>query len=176
MPEGLKLSQIGSSLLPSPFKGLHSPGVRKHCQIIFTRYFRKSSIARCHSRNGTHQLRRFRENSHCNWYVRMIREEQKSETFRLQIKYLHNCICVSSRHLCLLYPLPVSASPCLCWGEMFTSRLPENCVLVEICEVSKSFSESETLFEEQRQLPGLRTWSTQLAKNMHNHHKWCQDS
>ena len=44
MPEDIKLSQIGSSQLPPPFRGLHSPGVRKHCQIIFARYFRKSSI------------------------------------------------------------------------------------------------------------------------------------
>ena len=44
MPEDLKLSQIGSSQLPPPFRGLHSPGVRKHCQIIFACYFRKSSI------------------------------------------------------------------------------------------------------------------------------------
>ena len=44
MPEDLKLSQIGSSPLPPPFRGLHSPGVRKHCQIIFACYFRKSSI------------------------------------------------------------------------------------------------------------------------------------
>ena len=44
MPEDLKLSQIGSSQLPPPLRGLHSPGVRKHCQIIFACYFRKSSI------------------------------------------------------------------------------------------------------------------------------------
>ena len=44
MPEDLKLSQIGSFQLPPPFRGLHSPGVRKHCQIIFACYFRKSSI------------------------------------------------------------------------------------------------------------------------------------
>ena len=44
MPEDLKLSQIGSSQLPPPFRGLHSPGVRKHCQIISACYFRKSSI------------------------------------------------------------------------------------------------------------------------------------
>ena len=44
MPEDLKLSQIGSSQLPPPFRGLHSPGVRKHCQIIFACYFWKSSI------------------------------------------------------------------------------------------------------------------------------------
>ena len=44
MPEDLKLSQIGSSPLPPPFRGLHSPGVRKHCQLIFACYFRKSSI------------------------------------------------------------------------------------------------------------------------------------
>ena len=44
MPEDLKVSQIGSSPLPPPFRGLHSPGVRKHCQIIFACYFRKSSI------------------------------------------------------------------------------------------------------------------------------------
>ena len=44
MPEDLKLSQIGSSHLPPPFRGPHSPGVRKHCEIIFACYFRKSSI------------------------------------------------------------------------------------------------------------------------------------
>ena len=44
MPEDLKLLQIGSSQLPPPFKGLHSPRGRKHCQIIFACYFRKSSI------------------------------------------------------------------------------------------------------------------------------------
>ena len=44
MPEDLKVSQIGSSQLPTPFRGLHSPGVRKHCQIIFACDFRKSSI------------------------------------------------------------------------------------------------------------------------------------
>ena len=37
MPEDLKLSQIGSSLLPPPFRGLHFPGVRKHCEIISLR-------------------------------------------------------------------------------------------------------------------------------------------
>ena len=44
MPEDLKLSQIGSSRLLPPFRGLPSPGVRKHCQIIFACYFQKSSI------------------------------------------------------------------------------------------------------------------------------------
>ena len=44
MPEDLELSQIGSSQLPPPLRGLHSPGERKHCQIIFACYFRKSSI------------------------------------------------------------------------------------------------------------------------------------
>ena len=48
MPEDLKLSQIGSSQLPPPFRGLHSPGVTKHCQIIFACYFRISSIERAH--------------------------------------------------------------------------------------------------------------------------------
>ena len=32
--------QIGSCQLPPPFRGLHSPRVRKHCQIIFACYFR----------------------------------------------------------------------------------------------------------------------------------------
>ena len=44
MPKDLKLSQIGSSQLLPPFRELHSPRVRKHCQIIFACYFRKSSI------------------------------------------------------------------------------------------------------------------------------------
>ena len=44
MPEDLKLSQISSSPLPPPFKGLHSPGVRKHCEINFACNFRESSI------------------------------------------------------------------------------------------------------------------------------------
>jgi len=48
MPEDLKLSQIGSSQLPLPFRGLHSPGVKKHCQMIFACYFRKSSIQSMH--------------------------------------------------------------------------------------------------------------------------------
>ena len=46
MPEDLKLLQIGSSQLPPPFRGLHSPGVVKHCQIIFACYFWKSSISK----------------------------------------------------------------------------------------------------------------------------------
>ena len=47
MPEDLKLSQINSSLLPPPFRGLHSPGVRKHCQIIFfTCYFREATVSK----------------------------------------------------------------------------------------------------------------------------------
>ena len=46
MPEDPKLSQIGSSPLPPPFRGLHSPGVRKNCQIIFPCYSRKSSISK----------------------------------------------------------------------------------------------------------------------------------
>ena len=35
------MSQIGSSPLSPPLRGVHSPGVRKHCQIIFGCYFRK---------------------------------------------------------------------------------------------------------------------------------------
>ena len=46
MPVDLKLSQIGSSPLLPPFRGPHSPGVRKHYQIIFACYFRISSIRR----------------------------------------------------------------------------------------------------------------------------------
>ena len=34
MPEHLKLSQIGSSQLPPPFRVLHSPGVRKHSNYL----------------------------------------------------------------------------------------------------------------------------------------------
>ena len=44
MPEDLKVSQIGSSPLPPPFRGLHSPRVKKHCQIIFACYFWKLFI------------------------------------------------------------------------------------------------------------------------------------
>ena len=47
MPEDLKLSQISSSQLLPPFRGLHYPRVRKHCQIIFACYFRKSSVDDC---------------------------------------------------------------------------------------------------------------------------------
>ena len=35
MPKDLKPSLIGSSQLQPPFRGIHPPGVRKHCQIIF---------------------------------------------------------------------------------------------------------------------------------------------
>ena len=45
MPEDLKLSQISSSPLLPPFRGLHSPGVWKHCQISFTCYFLTLSIS-----------------------------------------------------------------------------------------------------------------------------------
>ena len=58
MPEDLKVSQIVSSPLPPPFRGLHSPGVRKHCQIIFSCYFRKLSIAPSQlmkHENGSHR-------------------------------------------------------------------------------------------------------------------------
>ena len=44
MPGDLKLSQIGYSPLPPPFREFHSPGIRKHCQIIFACYFRKLSV------------------------------------------------------------------------------------------------------------------------------------
>ena len=37
MPEDLKVSQVGSSPLPPPFRGLHSPGVSKHCQNTYLR-------------------------------------------------------------------------------------------------------------------------------------------
>ena len=57
MPEDLKLSQIGFSQLPPPFRVLHSPGVRKHCQIIFGCYFRKSSNASRSSPGDHKQLR-----------------------------------------------------------------------------------------------------------------------
>ena len=33
MPEDLELSKIGSSQLPPPFRGLHSPGVRKTVKL-----------------------------------------------------------------------------------------------------------------------------------------------
>ena len=46
MPQDLKLSQISSSLLLPPFRGLHSPGVRKHCPIIFTCYFREATVSK----------------------------------------------------------------------------------------------------------------------------------
>ena len=60
MPEDLKLSQIGSSQLPPPFRGLHSPGVRKHCQIIFACYFRKSLLPCSAESQGQCPL-------HCCW-------------------------------------------------------------------------------------------------------------
>ena len=44
MLEDLKVLQIGSSPLPPLFRGPHSPGVRKHGQIISACYFRKLSI------------------------------------------------------------------------------------------------------------------------------------
>ena len=77
MPEDLKLSQIGSSQLPPPFRGLHSPGVRKHCQIIFACYFRKSSIdlrynwaqevGECMGSWGTTRLKLHRDTNAGNW-------------------------------------------------------------------------------------------------------------
>ena len=50
MPDDLKVSQIGSSPLPLPFRGLHSPGVRKHCQIILACYFSKLSVTALRTR------------------------------------------------------------------------------------------------------------------------------
>ena len=45
MPDDLKVSQIGSSPLPPPFRGLHSPGVKKKKLSNYLRLlFRKSSI------------------------------------------------------------------------------------------------------------------------------------
>ena len=66
MPEDLKLSQIGSSQLPPPFRGLHSPGVRKHCQIIFACYFRKSSISLTRLRWTVQDGRKFQCTSDCD--------------------------------------------------------------------------------------------------------------
>jgi len=45
MPEDLKVLQISSSLLPPPFRGLHSPGIRKLSIFFFAYYFQKSSIS-----------------------------------------------------------------------------------------------------------------------------------
>ena len=56
MPGDLKLSQIGYSPLPPPFRGLHSPGVRKRCQIIFACYFWKSSIGENSGRSNVFSL------------------------------------------------------------------------------------------------------------------------
>ena len=56
MPEDLNLSQIGSSQLLPPLRGLHSPGVRKHCQFIFACYFRKSSITHRLTHTRTHDF------------------------------------------------------------------------------------------------------------------------
>ena len=56
MPEDLKLLQIGSSQLLPPFRGLHSPGVRKHCQIIFACYFWKLSIKNTKAKDGDTQV------------------------------------------------------------------------------------------------------------------------
>ena len=63
MPEDIKLSQIGYSQLPPPFRGLHSPGVRKHCQVIFACYFRKSSIV-CQVLEAAHDETRSKSNKH----------------------------------------------------------------------------------------------------------------
>ena len=56
MPEDLKLSQISSSQLLPPFRGLHSPGVRKHCQIMSACYFLKSCIRLAHSQDQVNDL------------------------------------------------------------------------------------------------------------------------
>ena len=68
MPEDLKLSQVSSSLLPSPFRGLHSPGVRKHCQIIFAFCFRKSSV-------HLYEAMYFICTPHCQHHVSNLRKD-----------------------------------------------------------------------------------------------------
>ena len=73
MPEDLKLSQIGSSPLPSPFRGLHSPGVRKHCQIIFACYFRKSSIVEELASSTRQVSHRERMSCHCKHFLPLCR-------------------------------------------------------------------------------------------------------
>ena len=56
MPEDLKLSQIGSSQLPPPFRGLHSPGVRKlsnYLCLLFPEIVYWSAHAHCWTGNAT---------------------------------------------------------------------------------------------------------------------------
>ena len=74
MPEDLKLSQIGYPPQPPPSRGLHSPGVRKHCQMIFACYFRKSSIPNnqphCIRGTGVQVIDVTRQNVRCFTSVR----------------------------------------------------------------------------------------------------------
>ena len=101
MPEDLKLSQIGSSQLPPPFRGLHSPGVRKHCQIIFACYFRKSSIVYrksfCFMSSAFSACRPF--NSNFKLFALHGMESDGNGGFLKLL--LHGIQCISIVHRCL---------------------------------------------------------------------------
>ena len=84
MPEDLKVSQIGSSPLPPPFRGLHSPGVRKHCQIIFACYFRKSSIW-CLA--PSQPLHLYEAGGHKGWYLSDKRLNASTFPFALTTQF-----------------------------------------------------------------------------------------
>ena len=107
MPEDLKLPQIGSSQLPTPFRGLHSPGVRKHCQIIFACYFRKSSIVRSvqyHLSEVTFQYKGRRRSIQLWKAIPLVGDcvlyrPISVELTALRITSLSFCSCFHSRHL-----------------------------------------------------------------------------
>ena len=155
MPEDLKLSQIGSSPLPPPFRGLHSPGVRKHCQIIFACYLRKSSI---HSRLTKNYARSWIKTGHAslmlvqNRVLRSVHEASFLRTYlwwssctlyllacqmRVTVRDSGVCCCVHltslERRLTPLY-VELKVGCCLVMGltavEVWTERLRQKRSLI----------------------------------------------
>ena len=144
MPEDLKLPQIGSSQLPPPFRGLHSHGVRKRCQIIFACYFRKSSISNYQNLVTTVVKLSLLCNS-CGaareeWRVCMCVCTRACvcvhfHFMTLRCLWLHACM-----YACLYSKLKQFCSNRLWWVHMCMCACMHACMYVCVCSVLEPFA------------------------------------
>ena len=125
MPEDLKLSQIGSSQLPPPFRGLHYPGVRKHCQIIFACYFRKSSIEPSHFEDQWTVIMHSGKSGQNLWLAVTVKNTSVLNCVTiLKIRKMELVVCLS------VFTLSISIYSVWCW---YTYSFLSDGVVFAVC-------------------------------------------